>query len=1508
MEGHILCVLFFLLFVSACTEQSSSNSSSANRLSTGINITAAGQWSDPAIIATEVMPSPDDFIDVADLSMTASGESFITWSTTHLDPITDIRASLIKRSNPENNWQTEGPFVNNTEIRSTNPRLYTHKSSEIAYATWLQFDASTQPGQYMISRYTPNDGWTAALRLGETFNTQQVIMDALGHAIILWQSPADDATVEIHARSFDENGLSRMSSLVRGTPQQPITPGPAMIPMLTGLIDSQGIKHIFWYEKQNSSDPAKRQYDFSLWHNTYDPTTRWSTPTMIEQGFYQSRRYAPFYKLQAINDPASGDIQLTVITNLELNGMAHVFSLRHSNGQWSELETVTPNLSSYLIGYDMAVNDKGQAILVWSEASQTDPLALQVGARFFNFQDGWQAQQIIANQPPEDNFDLLNLYVSANDLPKTDINTQGIASVLWTNIYSATHDIYSSTFTPNTPWSAAERLTSLASQTPQSPMSPQIRISNQNVATVFWIEQVIGSQDMSLHLMVRDHVINPDTPLTNLPLTTTYNKPNETAALLGQLADRAIINRFNPQNVFAKPIDLQQPSIQSGPYLRDAWDPPQRIAIIPIPSTGDVAFSGPNLIVDDNDKTFANWGLLTSLTPIQQELTLLHRAARNADWQDSSPSAAKDLPNTIFAGIQYHKPSGAAYALWFQDCTNTCANIYVSRFDPINDWQPPEIVAQNVGFSRLFIDKQGNASLLSPEVRKRSLSPIKRLIVRRFLQSGGWQDPILLDIPAPLSTSQTQVSQYQKQPMFWATVDDNGGVFAVWPDNLPPANLPITRSAAYFDPVTGWGPIMPVPFPPSHPRTWLYTDVHFDPINKSMLIIGNVTQMDTDFNNIQSLASISFADNSWSSIDYLDDQVMSFFNATLTQAFASASNSSGHVHLLTFQNTDTLTSPATQIRPYHYTPQQGWQKLEPLADAILNGSKTAPNQPIMNPLDHLKVSVNDANQASASWVDNASIQRALYVSHFQPDSGWGMQEQVTTVNGWQNYITGTDIALDNTGQAHVIWDQVSHTGNADERHIYTTTHHKEGSVTPPEIISPSNPILFSMPTVSQQWSTPKIIWQSQNTPPSSTHFNYVAEPSLSINETGKLFLSIHEHANFNPVTQTIDDHNHQVFSLTENNDWQNLPLLDSMHTATSALQTASDPTTQQTVAVWLNANQALLINTQDSNGDWLEPVIIDQPVAWFSMMSDRTLAWQKPTDSQTLMFSQWVISSNATLTLNPLPPVTQSNAQLATKPIINAQASIAALWITNSQHNQPDHAIISHYQANNAWSTSEPLAIIDNNSTSNALLAATNDGAFMVIAQTQTNRHLYATRYTITDGWNSWENIDANQNLADVVMGKLRLASQQDNIMLLWVEETQTEDGLLTHRIYTNQYQNTATADGRYWQQPQQVADIQHHSFNETPSLSLADNGTAISLWAETNRPILYANIFTPEQGWQPEPKVIFSKFDPQNQTRLALPSAIILANGNMQVVWKNNTKINNTYTTQIITASRAKE
>ena len=156
-------------------------------------------------------------------------------------------------------------------------------------------------------------------------------------------------------------------------------------------------------------------------------------------------------------------------------------------------------------------------------------------------------------------------------------------------------------------------------------------------------------------------------------------------------------------------------------------------------------------------------------------------------------------------------------------------------------------------------------------------------------------------------------------------------------------------------------------------------------------------------------------------------------------------------------------------------------------------------------------------------------------------------------------------------------------------------------------------------------------------------------------------------------------------------------------------------------------------------------------------------------------------------------------------------------------------------------------------------------------------------------------------------MGKLRLASQQDNIMLLWVEETQAEDGLLTHRIYTNQYQKTASANGRYWQRPQQVADIQHHSFNETPALYLAKNGTAISTWAETNRPILYANIFTPEQGWQAESEVIFSQFDPQNKTRLALPSAIILADGNIQVVWKNNTKLNNTDNTKIITAYRTK-
>ncbi|MBI4691531.1 MAG: hypothetical protein HY754_14895, partial [Nitrospirae bacterium] len=235
-------------------------------------------------------------------------------------------------------WGTPQHIENNTEDAFDSHIVFDMNGNAIA--SWYQYDSTASIGgityaSIYANTYTAGSGWGGAQLLENnsgSASSPQIVFDASGNAIAVWEQWDNDSTRSIYANTYtttagwgtatpieantgdawsfgvvinntsgnaiavwcqlDNNGISSIYANIYATGVGWETPtliednvGSAVAPYIVS--DANGNALVVWYQYDNTNS--------SIYSNTYTATVGWGTATLIENDNASS--------LQAASDP-----------------------------------------------------------------------------------------------------------------------------------------------------------------------------------------------------------------------------------------------------------------------------------------------------------------------------------------------------------------------------------------------------------------------------------------------------------------------------------------------------------------------------------------------------------------------------------------------------------------------------------------------------------------------------------------------------------------------------------------------------------------------------------------------------------------------------------------------------------------------------------------------------------------------------------------------------------------------------------------------------------------------------------------------------------------------------------------------------------------------------------------------------------------------------------------------------------------------------------------------------
>jgi len=1495
---------FILVILFGCSEQRQiSPANNSSLIATGAQIlNVAGSWAEPIEVAQQVFQTPQAEIWDVDLAITQQGDRLIAWEASQYAPAWNVSTQIQYRSAGSANWQSNAPFDSSTLAAA--PRLFTHPNTNIAYVMWqvLNSDVMTTANDTFISQFTPVNGWGVPIKIGQfsnpdaalwTPNTAQyneLIMSATGDATLFWITIADNGTRELHARHYSaSNGLSSMATQIMGEPgilRQ-------YYKRFTGVTDSNGMTHIYWVTLLPASSPGISA--LQLWYKNYTPDSGWGIAKTVEQGQFSNSNNGliNIYDLFAIADPNSADHAL--IIPVSSNEITTTYMLRFNQGQWQALEEVATSNAMVEYSMTLATNGVGQAVVVWPELDYSaETVTLQ--GRTFSFAGGWEVSKMITTRQ-WNGFPSVYRIPSENTL-RAALNNNGAMGIIWNERDAALPEYssyYAALFDPAMGWGEP---TPIGNNNYSQSMTTaaQFKIDNNNLASVVWVNRSLSGQQMTYRIMLQEH--NPEAT-ANLPASVKENSVSDVALRRPVLSTEPLVLPRKNNTVTTRRVNRLRAE-QPGKRILDAWDPPVKLGSaevarrpersgpqpFPIPGEPRLGFFGPKLWGDNQDNVFAYWDFSTET---QLEMVLLRRETRAGDWLPSSANyQSLTLPSPT-SHIAIDESTGIAYAMLHTDASNRQADIYVSRFEPNIGWGEPQLVGQGLCCGALFIDANGDATALWED-------PENNLIARRYIHATGWQTPMISVYRTMAETSQllsySDFNQFDGSPITIAGYNDGRLLLVKDSDTFAP-NPSLTL--IHFDPVTGWEAPTTVSLTDQDFRYVNQLALHTNQLNNAATLIGSPQLLSNDG---VTLMSTSLDNNVWSASQSINPSANTL-GLNWEQDFVSAGNNKGEIMLLTLDAMPTTEPKPTagQLQAYFYSPDRGWQKQTALTQAISLLDNRVPGSGLaFYSIEQLKVAINENSEAAAVWVDNSLIERALYVSHYTPATGWGMRELVTTVDGWVAGFDQVDLHLDDNGNTNLIWAQVTPNGITIMHDIYTTVHHKEGTIAAPEPPAPAPiPNAPAWPAASDTWSKPSIVWQPTNENPWELY--RLGAPQLVYDGKDSVYLSAYADLSFDQSSRPPRFANHENALLRYGVDgtWSDsLPPLSLAKNVVDAIQLATDSITGGIYGAWAEGNE-LYVSNQKPSADWLAPQLLSNNVDDFYLLSDNLsgayLLWRTTADSLTINLNYLTTLPSGELEVQPNVPITAPAGFASDKPAVNQQGELAVLWVTENS-GTPMLSMLT-YAISSGWNTTHPLQDFSVMDSSLGLLAAALDNDWVVVSRSLAEQQLFSARFSLLSGWKNWASMDGNVGQIDIVLGQPKLASnRQGSAMLLWQEETRDNTGVV-YRIYSSQFMEAADSQGNFWSQPQAVGETPYLAYHETPNLHVSEDGRALALWANYNDELstILANKYSPGTGWLAQPETI-AVADKLFGKPLIDPVGTIRSDGKIIVVFKNTVGI----------------
>lgn len=327
-----------------------------------------------------------------------------------------------RAEDPTVNWRWHGPVMIGQASGASDAARLAVDTHGKAWATWYQWDNAAMTGTAWLTARTAGGSWATPVAVPPipgwpvvTYPT--IAMGATGDPVLAFQ--ADDAVsgatrslraVRLHSGlNVNVADIARVDSTSSNTPQ--LSQGRSL------AVDDAGHAVLVWGE--NAGIHASASSTGSTWSSpeSLDSGTTTGWPTIDVSAGASGHAFAGWSPgasvlarpLDLTGGPVSAGALQTLATGNNMPGPvvatrgtrtlvvwtdgAGLFS-RFYDGQWSAVLTITDQLA-FFPGASLALNDNGQAVLVWRHVGGGDSYTGTISSAFF---DGkvWSQPQTIS--------------------------------------------------------------------------------------------------------------------------------------------------------------------------------------------------------------------------------------------------------------------------------------------------------------------------------------------------------------------------------------------------------------------------------------------------------------------------------------------------------------------------------------------------------------------------------------------------------------------------------------------------------------------------------------------------------------------------------------------------------------------------------------------------------------------------------------------------------------------------------------------------------------------------------------------------------------------------------------------------------------------------------------------------------------------------------------------------------------------------------------------------------
>lgn len=903
---------------------------------------------------------------------------------------------------------------------------------------------------------------------------------------------------------------------------------------------------------------------------------------------------------------------------------------------------------------------------------------------------------------------------------------------------------------------------------------------------------------------------------------------------------------------------------QSKLRVQDAWGKPISLGSASFNLNVDTFISGPELFVVDSGSLLSAWTSHSDFDAQSNRYQSIENTLLKFQVVDTFSDKIEKIPANNSAPIlRFDKSSGEILALWQEQ-----GWIKTSRYLATNHWQVAQTIAQGQ-WGDIVFNQQGDAIVFAVNQQDNIASSISASI---FSQS----DVSNVFTPLPRGSG-VHINQIA------ATLDANKQSVIVWSETK---NGTESLWSAEFSAFDGWYHVQQLAIGS------LDSSSNFDNLSivSSLITGGSELFLSLREGNTVSLLAISYLNGSWSTLNTL---LVTNIELDGNPHVDVALNDSSSMAIVWREQQQIGDQIYTQLKSRVFNPSSGWSLPIDVSPSIQQSTNSNTILNIRQP----QIYLDSAGAMSVAWIEDGQGTSDLLVNHFdQASKSWLTPELVVSYSNTESSVISASIARDNNGNVIVAWQQKIKNSLTNETNFWRSVHVGSGVL----VEQPLQALSLQTTQIVQ----PSAVWQSPLDVWTETIFSNTVSlihgPDIKASDTGTGFLSLYKNMDFDPLTGGYLRQESLVLNNSEPGVWTIDQPFPSTTGVTSSEVDIKISTNGDAFALWL-VDGMLYFNHYSPGTGWGAETELGSSDSKHDLLFDSNgnvwIFWVFGGDINLQQYIPGTGLQAADMTSIP-------NAWYFATPAIDANDAINITWISlpglGSQPftNTNDLNLIT-YTPGTGWGFVEIAPPLNSfNSMGRKLtLASTANDEFIAISQ-DTHGNIFGITYSATNSWGTWENIDYNLDKSDHVARSSRVTSNgENNVMVIWSEETVDIDGSPVYRIYTNRFDPVGDANGVHWPQPERVGAIvpqfdsagkQLTQYQTLPKIAMLADGRAIATWLDSSEAgsAMYANQYTPGTGWGSTPDQVIS-YDRLSTGVVKSPDVVVLASGKVLLSWR---------------------